>query len=649
MKKSLSKITILVISILLLITLVGCKKPNSNEDDTPPPITYPTEIVKAKADEVIFVTLNSDGIISSMNASNHITDAEFKNYQQFGHFNPTGHLNVTSSKAKISLKEDHALIPSLNNYENFFYMLGLDKDHYKNSLPFIITTSTKLDNNEVSSKELSGSSGNIKLSYKFEPNPQANLYYLKNFAAQVQIPINLTNSKIISSPNTMSEVLVGQTLTLAYMVMPGQSLTIEIELEASNFKFDGMQAVLMKFDLLEMAKDMINLNEMGLDQFPQMTDGITNIITEFTNAKNQMEPFFQGLSSLSQLNESFDLTMFSQLQLLIDGINEDELHMGYTSLLNSQIYGFGQGDKLAQFVNPVKETRQSTSQLTTKYKMLEKAIQTLSIAKTKIEPLITKYPQAFTKLNDIILSLESMKAIVSNLSLVDFKDLNILIENKDNISIQLSNLDTLLESVKIDFQTLITSMYPLAEELGQIVMAINGVMLSINDFYLELTTLIVKITDLAALINNGLNENWFSILARTGITKLRDGLTNVYSSAEEPGLVEQLTLAKTGIEQYDLSQVQTMIQPLLNMFIPDENNKRQIDEFHLGFIQMNQGLALKQEGAPASFYDSINMIVSLRDILNLLPPKLEGELPSFLSDKNESPNSLQFIIKYSGF
>jgi hypothetical protein len=43
------------------------------------------------------------------------------------------------------------------------------------------------------------------------------------------------------------------------------------------------------------------------------------------------------------------------------------------------------------------------------------------------------------------------------------------------------------------------------------------------------------------------------------------------------------------------------------------------------------------------------MIVSLKNILELLPPKLEGELPSFLSDKNDSPNSLQFVIKHSGF
>lgn len=85
MKRLMSKIFILLSIVLIVVSLVGCKRTN-NDEKPPIDITLPTEVVKAKSDEVIFVTYNEDGILKSMTASNHISNSSFINYQQYGSF-----------------------------------------------------------------------------------------------------------------------------------------------------------------------------------------------------------------------------------------------------------------------------------------------------------------------------------------------------------------------------------------------------------------------------------------------------------------------------------------------------------------------------------------------------------------------------------
>ncbi len=649
MKRLMSKIFILLSIVLIVVSLVGCKRTN-NDEKPPIDITLPTEVVKAKSDEVIFVTYNEDGILKSMTASNHISNSSFINYQQYGSFLQSNNLNITSPDAKIKLEEDYALIPSLDEYDSFFYLLNLDKEHYNNKLPFNITTKYLLDGNEVKATDLSKSNGQVKLMYEIKPNILSNVYYQSSFAMQIQIPINLANANIINAPNTMSKVLVGKTMTLAYMVMPGQSLDIEIELEVKNFKFAGFEAVMMPFNLLDMAKDLINAEALGLDQFTTLEAAFEMMILEFSNANNEMSMFFDNLGHLNDINSQLDLSLFSQFEELIEGINNDQLHQGYTSLISGDVFSLLHKDKVAQFIEPVKLVRKSTSNLTSKYEMLKKQLEILEVISIIIEPATAKYQQSFKLFSTIIQQFESMKVSIGNIVRLDLSDLDLLMNNKDLIVTELNNLDTKINLVKQYFQKLINSMYPLAEELGAIVNSIDNVINSVISIYEELSTLIVHITTLAGLINNGLDNGWFNIIVRDRITTFRDSLTNIYSGSQEPGLIQMLELAKAGFEQYNFEEIKQSLEPLKDMFVADmETYIRPIDMFHLGFSKMNETLLLKQENMPFSFYDSINMIVSLKNILELLPPKLEGELPSFLSDKNDSPNSLQFVIKHSGF
>ena len=119
------------------------------------------------------------------------------------------------------------------------------------------------------------------------------------------------------------------------------------------------------------------------------------MILEFSNANNEMSMFFDNLGHLNDINSQLDLSLFSQFEELIKGINNDQLHQGYTSLISGDVFFFSHQDKVAQFIEPVKLVRKSTSNLTSKYEMLKKQLEILEIISIIIEPATAKYSTKF--------------------------------------------------------------------------------------------------------------------------------------------------------------------------------------------------------------------------------------------------------------
>ena len=649
MKTKLTKILIVLILVITSISLVGCKN-NNNKPEPPEPIKLPTELKQQKTDEVIFVTLDGDGTLTSLKASNHISDASFYKYQQYGKFANSGHLNITSSQAKIELEEDYALIPSLKDYDNFFYLLNLDKDYYLNKIPFQINIKTKLDDVEVTSKDLKGSTGRVEMTYEFVPNVTAHEYLQKSYAAQVQIPINLNNSNIVEAEGTLSKVLVGQNLTLAYMAMPGQITTIKVVLDVNNFKFDGMQAVFMPIDIMDMAGGMIDLNKLGLDNLEEMVGGFDQLIGGLNMANEQMSPLFENLGQISTLSTALNQETIAKFQELIDGLNSAGIKFAYGLFKLGTSYKENGTPHKPWFETTIESIQAQTTNLTNSFNNLKQALESINLNIEKYELIATKYESAFQVFTDVIPKFLEMKQLINDIVSLNPTEIENLVENKNVIITKLERVDQLLQEIKQNLAYLETTMYLFPHELEEIITSMTSLLESLMGVYESVSNLIPLFTSLSEKITEGLENNWFSdLLAKPTFEGLRDNLVKEDPTFEDPGLIQGLTLIKFNFDTMDISSQAEQIEQLKTLYNRDpETNLRPIDQIYLSFVQINQGLLLPQENQPMSFYDGIGSLVSLKDILKLLPDPITGELPSFLYEKNLSPNSLQFIIKQAG-
>ena len=649
MKKMMNKIFVILLVALGSISLVGCKKNNNNNDEIPP-LILPTETTKAVNDEVIFVTFDNYGKVDSMKASNHINDAKFLMYQTHGHFLSDGHLNITNGEANIEIEDNIANVPSLREYSDFFYMLNLNDFHYSNLLPFEINISYKF--NEILSdfSTIIGQSGDVEVTFQITPNSNAHIYFQRNYAAQIQIPINIKNSKIIEANDVMGKVLLGGIETLAYIVMPGESKVITIKLNTNNFHFEGLQATYQPFDMLEMAGGLIDFNQLGLDQLSALPDAIDLISTELNEAKDQMSPLFVGLKeNLNEINQLSSNEQLSQFDELVAGLNSSDINTVYNLFGNVTSYKtFDIGGNRHAFIAIVNDIKTHTSNLTSHHTKFNNHVQYLIDSYNENITFAEKYEQEFQKFINNIDAFIEIKESFEQINRIDITNLENIINNKDTIIRELNQIDINIETIKVNFNELITEMYFFGSGFETISKNIYGMLESLSSIFDEIGELAPLFINLSNKIDEGVTNDWFSAIGNNAFPKFNEELKR--EDEENPGLIQGLQMALVYKEVMGLDEKVEEAKQLLALYeFDNEIQMRPIDFLYLGFVEMNKALQIKQEGQDVSLYDGISKLVSLKDFLQLIPAPLNIEMPSFLSEENKLPSSVQFIVKQQGF
>ncbi len=649
----LKKILIIIVLFFIVITVSACTPDNNgnngnNNGSNEVALPDKNNPIKEATNEVIFISLNQSGQITSMKASNHLRHTTFAYYEQDGVFFNSGHSNITSGKGPIIIENNKALIPSLADNLNFFYTLALDHNYYIDLLPFKLNTKYRLNGYTVGYQSLKGASGRVQIEIEVTSNPNADTYFQDSFAAQIQVPINLNYAHIIKSDGAMANVITGTTSTLAYMIMPKTSTKIVIELEANNFRFDGIQAVYQPFNLGDFTSSFLDVDELGLDRLALLSSGLMRVISEFTSAANQLEPLFSGMEMMQEITNNEEI---SQIQALIDNITSSNFRLGYRQAQNSIKFSAPNRNELIHHYTSLADDLESTiNLLNSTYTNLKNAIATL---KPKVSKVAT-YPDKFTKMNSIITKLEQIKVIVSDIEALGELNIELLAQNKEMISTSFANIGLYNQEVQSLFQDLIIDMQPLPLHLE-----------SLATDNTSLQTIIDNIILFAQYISQ------FKELLITYCEAVRDGKQqNIFSSALDPlGIIDRFV---KGVEEGDinnpslLSALDMIIEGFqgldfgagldISQFkklydIDPSTNIRQIDEIVLGFIKMNQALSIPYEGEEMSFYAGLQAIASASDLIKLIPVDLSTttDTVSFLSPNNKPPLSLQFVIKQQGF
>jgi hypothetical protein len=204
-------------------------------------------------------------------------------------------------------------------------------------------------------------------------------------------------------------------------------------------------------------------------------------------------------------------------------------------------------------------------------------------------------------------------------------------------------MDVLLEEIKTIYTNTISAMYFYPDAFEPIAHAMFNVVSKAGEVFGLFVPIKSSLESLSAKIGEGIAGNWFNPMVLEPIGTLKGMLDHQDPTFQQPGIIQ--TLGLMIMASAATAEQIPKIQELVNMYQVDPlTGMRQIDAIYLGFVQINHSLLLKAEGQNASFYDGISKLAGMKDFVALIPTPLNIELPSFLSDDNQSPFSLQFII-----
>lgn len=237
-------------------------------------------------DETVYGILKHDGAVESVFVVNHIRIPSDGVYIDSGDYEKVESLSHTL-EPKVA---DGSVQWSLTKAMGDFYAKGWLKHA---ALPWVYEIGYSLDGQPVKGPELAGKTGKIEIKLTAKPNPNAHTFFKEHYAMQIQVPVNLENTRLIEAEGAMA-VLTGRTNTLTYTLLPGTSGTFTILLDAEAFEMDSITAGLTLMDY-DSSLDLGGMTE----GFKTFDDGMGEMAEGTRTLKSGMETLSQGVAELA--------------------------------------------------------------------------------------------------------------------------------------------------------------------------------------------------------------------------------------------------------------------------------------------------------------------------------------------------------------
>lgn len=384
-----------------------------------------------KKNETVYINLGDYGDVEKVNIYSKCTTNGADEIIDYTKYNEVTNLSNRDSYTQSG----DEIIWNISGEKNFSYT-GTVGEEYYNNIPWKFNISYKLNGVEVKPEELLGKSGLVKITIDFTSNENCKSYYRNNYILEVTASYDMSKYLSVDSSEAMITD-TGNNKTLMFIVLPGQSTTLNIELGSDDFEMNGitMAMVALNGDALNKIADLVQDRkdiEDALDSINASSDVILNSLngmnTGLNGISNGVNQIKKGTTDLHGLSEARDEDIENLKKILND-------ILPLTEKINTDI------DNLSKNYDIIVEM---ATELNDNMKDLQKNIKDLN---ESIDCLAEKSD----KLPD---NVKEIKSLISQLSILT-EDLAKLITNT-------SKIDT--TEIKDSLETIIKSSYALAME-----------------------------------------------------------------------------------------------------------------------------------------------------------------------------------------
>ena len=296
---------------------------------------YAMPLLKKK--ETVYVNLQGYGDVSEINIYNKCVtngESEIRDY--------TNYSKVTNlTNRNNAVLESGEIIFNVSGESNFSYT-GKVSGEYYDLLPWNFEITYKLNGVETKMEDLLGKRGLVEIDVNVTSNENTNPYYRNNYILEVTASYDMSDYLSVESDEAMITD-TGNTKTLMFIVLPGQSTDFNIKLGSDDFSMDGitMAAVPLTGEILNQISDLVDekndikdsmdsidkSTDIILDSLNGMNAGLKGISSGVTEIKNGTKDL-HGLSSLrdediAKLKEILEetLPLIQNVQTDLDNLN----------------------------------------------------------------------------------------------------------------------------------------------------------------------------------------------------------------------------------------------------------------------------------------------------------------------------------------
>ncbi|MFZ5353666.1 MAG: hypothetical protein ACOZCL_13230 [Bacillota bacterium] len=260
---------------------------------------------KYTKDEVVYVSLEHDGSVKSINVVNSFRIDVKGEIVDYGVYEEV--INLTD-KSQYIIRQGEIIWSPEESIKTFFYQGKVPKKE----LPWSFEIGYKLDGKRTEAEKLAGADGKLLLSIKAAANSSIESYFRENQMLQISVPFNTKKCRNIKAPGA-SRMVVGSEETVVFTVMPGESQEIIIEADISDFEYKGISMAITEMKL----PNINQINEIS-DGIGEMQSGIEDMIKGTRSLKSGIKDLAaaavdisKGMSDLYESRLTLETNMHS--------------------------------------------------------------------------------------------------------------------------------------------------------------------------------------------------------------------------------------------------------------------------------------------------------------------------------------------------
>lgn len=542
----------------------------------------------AAKDEVVYATLSPTGKQQEIYVVNIFDVLEAGEIVDYGPYSSIKNLTDLSELQQVGNKVE---IPASEG--KFYYQGNMDE-----ALPWDIAISYQLDGKKISPEELAGKEGHLEVRIRTSVNQKVNPVFFENYLLQVSLVLNpdIYSNIVISDDGMVANA--GKNKQVTFTVMPENDGDLSLEADVVDFELQGIEISAVPSSMSidapetgEMIKDMKSLTDaIGQvnDGVAEFKNGVSKLNEGVTDLKNGSKQYQNGMAEISGASSELvnaSASINGALEAISKGISEnaDQFDLSLLEDLNElkEIEDLPAG--LTEIGNGLQEMADELTKLRGSY----------SDAYVSIEKAIEAIPGYTVTEEDI----QKLYEVGADRAVVD----------------RLVETHTAALKAKETYESVKQSFADVDAQLAEIIEFIN---------------------------NTG--ENMVSIAE--GFSSSLDGM-DILGSFEQ--LQEGLATMSSNYSQFHSGLVSYTngVSQLAGSY----------NQLHSGIEELSGGTNELEKGA-ADLHDGTN---ELYESTNNLPEQMVEEIDkmiaeydksdfeavSFVSDKNENVNSVQFVIK----
>ena len=612
----------------------------------PGTIVYAADGTDKGKEEVIYVITDAAGDVESVNAVNIFGKG---NVTDYGDYSTVKMLNTTDP-----IKMDGDKITFSSDKDKVYYQ-GTMEDA---QIPWNVNIKYTLDGKEISATDLAGKSGKLEIHITVKQNGKCTGGFYDTSALQTTLTLDTERCENIQADGaTLANV--GSDKQISYTSLPGKGLDAVVKADVTDFEMDAIaiNGVALDLDIdIDDAELMDKVTEI-MDAAKELNDGATELADGTDTLKDGSSTLANGADSMNKGITSLNSGILS----LKDGVGNMQKAL---NTLNAQSDTLTEGS--SQVLKALQTIQSQLTGVSVSAEQLQKLVESSAAIK---EGIVSAYDGAVSLQSSLSYSGYKSAMQAGGLSIDQVQAgntaaINTISGQIDSVSSSISKLKSQSDYADNDvYQQQVSQMESQIKSLKEVVAVLNGdnAMIAGTSQYFDSTA--QGCAQLVAGLEQ-LKNNYDAF--DTAITSLVSNLSDlsVKMSTLKTGIDELVTNYEsldTGINSYTqgvasivsaYSQISTGTGNLLKgskKLVTGSNNLKEGSKtLYNGITTLQDGATQLNDGTKEFYEKTSDMDTQVEDTIDEMLDALSGgdaKVESFVSDKNEDVESVQFVIK----